>query len=97
MTGFSSDETLGRPSLDFVHPEDREIPCAAFEGIPDGGAESSRFELRFRTRTDQFRWVEAFATTFLDNGGRMIGSYGTHSDVTERKQPEEHQCAPCTD
>ena len=91
MTGFSCDETLGQSSLDFVHPDDREIPFAAFQGIRAGSAESCRFELRFRTRTDQFRWVEAFATTVLDNGGRMIGSYGTLTDLTERKQAEEHQ------
>jgi PAS domain S-box-containing protein len=91
MTGFKCDETLGQDSLDFVHPEDREIPFAAFQGIRAGSAESCRFELRFRTRTDQFRWVEAFATTVLDSAGRMIGSYGTLTDITERKQAEEHQ------
>jgi PAS domain S-box-containing protein len=91
MTGFKCDETLGKTALDFVHPDDRQIPFAAFEGIRAGGPESCRFELRFRTRTDQFRWVEAFATTVLDSAGRMIGSYGTLTDVTERRQAVEHR------
>jgi len=91
LTGFKCEETLGLNSLDFVHPEDREIPFAAFQGIRAGSAESCRFELRFRTRTDQFRWVEAFATTVLDSAGRMVGSYGTLTDITEHKQAEERQ------
>jgi PAS domain S-box-containing protein/diguanylate cyclase (GGDEF)-like protein len=91
VTGFSCGETLGRACLELVHPEDREIPLNAFLGVAARTAESCRFELRFLTRSGEYRSVDAFATTVLDSAGRMVGAYGTLSDITDRKQAEDRR------
>ena len=43
------------------------------------------------TPNGEFRWVDVFGTTVLDNDGRMIGAYGTLSDITDRKQAEDRR------
>jgi PAS domain S-box-containing protein len=91
LTGFTVEETLGQTCLDFVHPDDCEIPRKAFVRVVARTAESCRFELRFRTRGGDFRWVDVFATTTVGDDGRMVGAYGTLSDITDRKQAEERR------
>jgi PAS domain S-box-containing protein len=93
VTGFTSEETLGRACLDFMHPEDHGRSREAFLGVAAGTADSCRFELRFLTKNDGFRWVEVFGKTVLNSEGRIVGVYGTLSDIHDRKQAEEQRRA----
>jgi len=54
--GFTSAEMLGKPLLDFAHPEDRGTAEAAFRKILAGESEVS-YETRFRCKGGTHRWL----------------------------------------
>jgi diguanylate cyclase (GGDEF)-like protein/PAS domain S-box-containing protein len=90
MLGYAEGELA--PTLEvwngLLHPEDRarvEAYGAAFLADPTG-----RFELEFRLRHREGRWVEILsrATLARDASGQVVEPrrlVGTHLDVTERK------------
>jgi PAS domain S-box-containing protein len=47
--GYTAEESVARPMMDFVHPEDVESSLAALE-VPAGGVELRQFENRFICR-----------------------------------------------
>lgn len=89
LTGFGVEETLGRSFLDFVHPEDRPRQAGLFQPLLDGDAHHYGQEIRYLTRAGGFRWVEAYSRLAVDDRDRVVGTYGTLTDITERKVAEE--------
>ena len=81
--GYSTQELLSRPFMEFVHPEDQETTerevGKLVEGVP-----SIHFENRCRCRDGSYRWLSWMAMP-QDNGERI---YAVASDVTHRKQIE---------
>jgi len=57
ILGYTTEQFLSRPILDFVHPEDRERTRAAFGVLTDGGA-LRQFENRFVCRDGSVRWLQ---------------------------------------
>ena len=88
-TGFAVEESLGRSFLDFVHPEDRLRHAELFQPLMGGAAGHLGREVRYRTRAGGTRWMEVYARVTTDERGRITGTFGTLTDVTERKQAEE--------
>ncbi|MCP3136836.1 PAS domain S-box protein [Pyxidicoccus xibeiensis] len=85
LTGFTVEECLGRPFMDFIHPDDR-LPQETLLGtLVRQTSEDVRTEVRYHTRTGGFRWVEVFARLMVDEAGHVLGTAGTLNDVTERK------------
>jgi PAS domain S-box-containing protein len=89
ITGFAPEESLGRPFLDFVHPDDRGRNAALFEPLIRREKEYCRHQVRYLTKGGGFRWIEVFARLTLDANGDIAGTSGTLSDVTERKDTQE--------
>jgi len=89
ITGFPVDESLGKPALDFVHPEDRERNKKEFEPLIERKKEYCRHEVRYLTRGNESRWIEVYAQLSLDENNRITGTTGTLSDITKRKEVEE--------
>ncbi|MBI5366092.1 MAG: response regulator [Planctomycetes bacterium] len=83
--GFSQEELLARPWLDWVHPEDRAATVAAGERLMLQGLELTSFENRYRTRDGAWRWLDWNCVPVP--GENLI--YGVALDVTERKRVEE--------
>ncbi|HTD80189.1 MAG TPA: EAL domain-containing protein, partial [Chloroflexota bacterium] len=92
LTGFSVEESLGKPEGDFVHPDDREQHREVFRRVT-GDQNTSRYEVRYMTRDGSFRWFEAFARLALDSHGSVVGASGTLYDVTEREEAEQRRRA----
>jgi diguanylate cyclase (GGDEF)-like protein/PAS domain S-box-containing protein len=89
LTGFEVAATLGRPFLDYVHPDDRERSLAQARALMTGRQAVCRHQVRFRTTQGTSRWVEVHARPALDADGCLTGISGTLSDFTERKQLED--------
>jgi PAS domain S-box-containing protein len=82
--GYTSEELLSRPFLDFVHQDDRARAGEAFERLVHG-EEVLRFENRNLCADGSILWLEW-------SGRPMPGErvfYGAARDVTDRKRAEE--------
>ncbi len=89
VTGFAVEETLGTEALSYVFPSDRPLARAALHRMDATGTDHCRFEVRYRTSTGGFRWIEQLVQRSSDQEGQPLGLSGTLNDVTERKATEE--------
>ena len=83
ITGYTSDEALQRPFLEtFIDPQLRE----SVQGVLDNalaGQGSSNYELEFRTKFNDTRYLLLNATTRLDAENNIVGVIFVAQDVTE--------------
>ncbi len=81
--GWSIDEMLARPFLEFVHPDDRAATMAEVERQVVAGEPVLQFENRYRHKDGSWRVLSWKSAPQPD--GLM---YATARDVTERKRAE---------
>jgi PAS domain S-box-containing protein len=81
--GWTLDELQTKPFLDFVHPDDRAATLAEVDRLADG-AESLRFENRYRHRDGSYRWLRWSARSV----SVRQEIYATARDVTQQKRLE---------
>ncbi|MGH9492067.1 MAG: sensor histidine kinase [Terriglobales bacterium] len=84
ILGYSQQELLSQPYLEFIHPEDREATLQEAAKQAEGRDVIS-FENRYRCRDGSYRWFNWTATAPTERG--LI--YAAARDVTERKQTEQ--------
>jgi len=84
ILGYSQQELLSQPYLEFIHPEDREATVQEVAKQAEGHPVIS-FENRYRCRDGSYRWLNWTATAVTERG--LI--YAAARDVTERKQDEQ--------
>ncbi|WP_066342785.1 putative bifunctional diguanylate cyclase/phosphodiesterase [Azohydromonas lata] len=89
VLGHDVQASLGTPFLDCVHPEDRERSAALLAPLMEREQEDCRHEIRCVARDGSLRRVEVFARLTLDGQGRVVGTSGTLTDITERRRAEE--------
>jgi len=89
ITGFSITESLGQPTLDIVHPDDRPLTAGQYRLLVKGETPFSRYETRILTKDGGTRWVEVHARPTAYVQGQMLGLSGTLTDITERKRSEQ--------
>ena len=82
--GFSRDELLAKPFLEFVHPDDRDKSREAFARLQHGDPVDA-FEDRYIRKDGSARWLEWSSRPAPAE--RLIYSAGR--DVTERRAAEE--------
>jgi two-component system sensor histidine kinase/response regulator len=82
--GYTSEELVARPFLDFVHPDDRESTVAVMSALKTG-ARVSDFENRYRARDGSYKWFLWNAAAFPELGT----IYADARDITERKRAED--------
>jgi PAS domain S-box-containing protein len=80
--GYSADELLGRPSLDFVHPDDRARTQQAMREELDHGHATASFENRYRRKDGSYRWLRWNSHPVVEKGI----SYAIARDVTVEKE-----------
>jgi PAS domain S-box-containing protein len=78
--GYSLQELLAQPLLDFVHPDDRSQTGAELEKMKQ---EAATFTNRYRCKSGEYKWLE---WTAVANRDRV---YFTARDVTKRQQQQE--------
>ncbi len=90
ITGFSIEETLGKPLIDFIHPDDSQLNAERFQyAIERGHGYSCNHEARFLRKQGGFCWLQVYAHPVLDDSAMVAGISGTLKDVTARHHMEE--------
>src|SRR6266545_654332 len=84
VLGWSREQLLARPYLDFVHPEDREATLAEASGL-SRGLETLSFTNRYCCADGSYRWL--LWNSSPDPERRRI--YAAARDVTEKRLAEE--------
>lgn len=84
ILGYTREEFLGRPYLEFVHPDDLERTRSLADSIAGSGDGVADFENRYRAKDGSYRWLLWSATPDLRE--RLI--YAVAKDVTARKETE---------
>jgi|GEM_PF-813802 len=88
ITGFSVADSLGRPFLDFVHPEDRARNLAVFQPLAEGHKDSCLHDIRYVNADGGWQWIEVHARALYETG-RFVGTAGTLRDITDRRRSDE--------
>jgi PAS domain S-box-containing protein len=86
IAGFSPEEILGKPFVDYVHPEDFKILAQNYQDVIGGNIKSS--EYRIRKNTGDYIWVRSRSTPIYKKGG-IIGLRGIMQDITQRKRTDQ--------
>lgn len=84
--GFSAEEMLAQPFIEFVHPEDR-ARTVSKNGQVRGGSQARLFENRYLHKNGGFRWLRWNSTP--DFAREVI--YGVARDVTDHKRAEDER------
>ena len=82
--GFSNQEFLSTPLIEFIHPEDRDSTRAEISALKSG-KDTIQFENRYLCRDGTFRWI-LWSCPAIRPGDEVM--YAVGKDITERKQAE---------
>ncbi|MEL6471960.1 MAG: PAS domain-containing protein [Cyanobacteria bacterium J06623_4] len=83
VLGYSKEELLSRPYVEFVHPDDREVTETNAEELSHGEP-TINFENRYRRKDGTYCWIEWSVMPFPHQNVL----YGVAHDITRRKQAE---------
>lgn len=84
--GFTREELMSRPFIEFVHPDDRERTLNQNREVRAGG-QALGFENRYLCKDGSYRWFLWNAAP--DSPGQVI--YSVARDVTARKEAESER------
>jgi PAS domain S-box-containing protein len=79
--GWTQEELMARPSIDLVHPDDREATLRARAGL-GAGVPLHALVNRYQCKDQTYRWFEWRSTSHVDQG--LV--YAVARDVTEQKE-----------
>ncbi|MGM0447989.1 MAG: PAS domain S-box protein [Methanobacteriota archaeon] len=86
VTGHAPSDLLGKRSLEYIHPEDRETVKTAFDELTAGESLPTA-EYRFETADGEYRWLESVGSERIETEG-SVGYVVTTRDVSARKERE---------
>lgn len=82
--GYTTEEMIESPFLEFVHPDDQANTIAEYEKLASG-ADTISFENRYRAKDGSYKLLQWNAKPFPED--QLI--FAAARDITERKQTEE--------
>jgi diguanylate cyclase (GGDEF)-like protein/PAS domain S-box-containing protein len=86
LGGYSPQEVVGRPFVDFIHPDDLPALIESFQRTVAGNPEPS--EYRVLSKSGEVRWVRTSSRPVYE-GDRIVGLRAVLMDITDRKRMEE--------
>lgn len=84
VLGYTREELLERPFVDFVHPDDKVQTLAELTRLSKG-APTIHFENRYRCKDGTYKWL-AWTSTPVVEDGRL---YAVARDISEGKRAEQ--------
>ena len=88
--GYTEQDSKGKPFLNFVHPEDREIVIGSFlKALEEQRKFTQGLQFRIVAENGFSYWFELNSQARFDSQGQYTGEEGVLRDITERKQVEE--------
>ena len=84
--GYTREELMSKPFIDFVHPDDRERTLNQNGAVRSGG-QALAFENRYMCKDGSYRWLLWNAAPDREHG--VI--YAVARDMTERKRAEDER------
>src|SRR5579863_8513451 len=72
VLGWLPEALLGRPSTEFIHPDDQASAVAAWLEMIDSPGEARTWQGRYRTADGAWQWVECVNTSHLDDPERAV-------------------------
>jgi two-component system cell cycle sensor histidine kinase/response regulator CckA len=82
--GWTGEELMASPSIDFVHPDDREATLAGRQAL-SRGLEMGPLINRYRCKDGSYRWFEWRSVAHVDRA--LV--YAAARDITEEKLADE--------
>ncbi|HEY9633022.1 MAG TPA: PAS domain S-box protein [Coleofasciculaceae cyanobacterium] len=82
-TGFTTEELLAKPYLEFIHPEDRKALAADAQKVASGMG-TTYFESRLLCKDSSYKWFVWSASASVED--RL--TYVNGRDISDRKQTE---------
>ena len=88
ITGFKKQELLGKVAHELLLPKsDWEVMEKKNESRLEG--KSEKYDFQIQTKNGKKVWIHVSAVPIKDANGKVIGSMGLHTDITERKRYEK--------
>ena len=90
--GYEPEEIIGRPAIDFIHPDDKPMTTERLRELMSGAErpESERREYRILPKHGGAPvWLEGASSVIRDDDGQIIGAISHLRDVTERRAFED--------
>ncbi|HAR36095.1 MAG TPA: hypothetical protein DCR87_04165 [Acidobacteria bacterium] len=87
--GYTEEEIIGQPFLDFIHPEDRKMVAEKHLKRITEKDFGATYEFRFLTKDGKTRWVEITAVHIEWEGRPATLNYVT--DITERIKAQQEK------
>ena len=84
ILGYTTQEILVKPFIEFVHPDDREATIAEASKLAQGG-ETVKFENRYHCKDGSYCWLSWSCKSNVEE--KLI--YANARDITERKINEQ--------
>ena len=94
ITGYQKAEAMNKPLVktfivEKLHDAVQEVMSNALRGN-----ETSNYELEFRTKTNEVRYLLVNATTRRDAENNIVGVVGVAQDLTESSKNDRGVCFP---
>ncbi len=89
MLGYSMNEIIGHPTVDFYDEESRKRQEENFAKRRKGSKDPSPYEVTWVTKDGRKVHTILTPTPSFDAGGQFTGSFAIFTDITERKHMEE--------
>ena len=86
ILGYSNEDLLRQPFLNFIHPDDRDSTLAEVKKL-EAGNPTIYFENRYRARDGDYRWLAWTAQPAVETG--LL--YAIARDITHQKQTESER------
>jgi len=86
----SPEEIIGKPWINVVHPEDRDISLLKIKEMMESGVDVFSFESRYLSKNSGEINMLHNVRMLRDKSGEVIGTQGIARDITLRKRAEEN-------
>ena len=90
LTGYKIEESLGKPTTAFLHPEDLAATHVIYPRIASGDLEEATLQQRFFDKSGECHYIEVGVKRLSGTDGEFLGTIGNIRDISlEVKQANE--------